>query len=62
MKSEVGGKTGIGMKCVVSDYQVKTVFITAHRPAHLYFDKDKNGGFIKFYSALDVVENPAIVF
>lgn len=49
-------------QCIDSDYQVKTVFITAHRPAHLYFDEDKNGGFIKFYSALDVVENPAIVF
>lgn len=49
-------------QCVDSNYQVKTVFITAHRPAHLYFDEEGNGEIVKFFSALDVVEEPGIVF
>lgn len=42
-------------------YTVKTVFLTYHENAYNYFEHDKNLDIV-FLSAMDIVQNPMIVF
>lgn len=46
---------------VDDEYTVKTVFLTYHENAYKYFEHDTNPDIV-FLSAMDVVQNPMIVF
>lgn len=46
---------------VDDEYTVKTVFLTYHENAYKYFEHDTNPD-IEFLSAMDVIQNPMIVF
>ena len=52
-------------KCLESsvdaEYTVKTVFLTYHENAYKYFEHNTNLEIV-FLSAIDIVENPMIVF
>ena len=42
-------------------YTVKTVFLTYHENAYNYFEHDTNPEIV-FLSAMDIVQNPMVVF
>ena len=46
---------------VNDEYTVKTVFLTYHENAYKYFEHDINPDIV-FLSAMDVVQNPMVVF
>lgn len=46
---------------VDNEYSVKTIFLTYHENAYNYFEHDMNPD-IEFLSAMDIVQNPMIVF
>lgn len=46
---------------ITGDYSVKTIFVTAHMPAHKYLGKEEKGDII-FVSALDIAESPEEIF
>ena len=43
------------------EYKVKTIFLTYHENAYNYFEHDTNPDIV-FLSAMDIVQNPMIVF
>lgn len=43
------------------EYSVKTIFLTYHENAYKYFDHEQEND-ITFLSAIEIVENPMIVF
>lgn len=47
-------------KKVTSDYQVKTVFVTSHLPAHTYLSTNDDTN-IRFFSAIELAENPMAI-